>query len=120
MTWAIDCIKHAARTTEARRRIALAAALNESAATDGDAAAILAAGLRALLWLDSGTCRAAATTLIDGLVAEHGAPAVLYAAIEACRTRPPGPVSWMRHACRQHSVQLSNRPIIKGENYDCK
>ncbi|MGI4779099.1 MAG: hypothetical protein ACRYGA_13455 [Janthinobacterium lividum] len=71
-------------------------------------------GLRALLWLDSGTRRAASMALIDALIAEHGVAVVLRVAIEACASRPIGPTAWMRHACRHHSTQV-NHPIIKRE-----
>lgn len=110
-----DAEKRSARSAEARRRIARAAALDDSAAnfTDTDAAVIFA-GVRAALWIDSGMHRAKSTPLIDGLCAKHGVEAVLHAAIEVCASRPPAPAAWMRHACRKHSAQ-PDRPITKGE-----
>lgn len=115
MNWTVACAKHSEGAAEARRCIAVAVAQAQSVTkrTDVDAALILS-GTRALLWLDGGIRRAASTTLIDALVAEHVVAVVLHVAIEACASRSVGPTAWMRHASRQHSSQV-NQPTIKGE-----
>ncbi|MDM0018382.1 hypothetical protein [Variovorax saccharolyticus] len=108
-----DIEKHSRHAAHARRLIAAVQAASATKRTDADAMSIID-GLRALLWLDGGIRRAASTTLIDALIAEHGVAVVLHAAIEACASRPAGLAAWMRHACRQHSSQI-NQPIINGE-----
>ena len=103
----IDAEKHSARSAEARRRIALAAALDEFAATraNGDAAVALA-GARAYCWLAAGMDRRASEKLIADLSLDYGGPVVLNAVIAMCREQPLGPWAWLRHSCRQRSVQF--------------
>ncbi|WP_213957127.1 hypothetical protein [Variovorax sp. dw_954] len=96
-----DAEKHSARLAEARRRIALASALDESAVTraDGDAALILA-GARAHFWLVAGVDRSASERFIADLLNDFGAETVLRAAIAMCQAQPLGPKAWLRQACR--------------------
>ncbi|RYF72802.1 MAG: hypothetical protein EOO22_10105 [Comamonadaceae bacterium] len=96
----ISMEKHAARAAEARRRIAAAAAMNESAMTrsEGDTAAILA-GARAFLWLAAGTGKTASIAFIDNLIGQYGIATVMAAAVGLCRTQPAGPRAWLRQAC---------------------
>ena len=102
--------KHPARAAEARRRIARAAALDETATTrtDSDVATALA-GARAFLWLAAGTDRHASRDLITDLCRDFGGSVTLSAAITVCQTQPPDPKAWLRHACRLLSTgrQLS-------------
>ncbi|RYH71158.1 MAG: hypothetical protein EON54_00245 [Alcaligenaceae bacterium] len=69
--------RHEARAAEARRRIARASALDESAATraECDAAAILS-GVQALLWLVAGVGREASGRFIAYLPRDFGAASV--------------------------------------------
>lgn len=99
---AADIEKHSARAAEARRRIALTAALDASAATraDGDEAVILA-GARAHLWIASGVCRGASERFIADLCHDYDTATVLAAAIALCIEQPPGARTWLRRACQQ-------------------
>lgn len=99
-----DIEKHSARAAEARRRIALAAALHGSAArrAAGDPAVILA-GVCANFWLVAGIGRKASEGFIGDLINDFGTAIVLASAVELCLTQPPGPKAWLRRACEQRA-----------------